>query len=156
MPQPAHDSAGVGFPPPVMFLLGIFVGVILQFIWSLPFIPWQIGMIAGLVAIVLGAILIASAAFMFRSAGTAMPPWETASAVVMRGPYRFTRNPMYLGMALIHAGVGLGLTSVWILLMLVPVLWWINTRVIAREERYMAEKFGQSYQDYCQTVRRWL
>lgn len=156
MPKPAQDSAGVSFPPPLMFLAAIFAGVILQFIWSLPFIPWELGMSSGLLAVLLGAALIASAAFVFTRAGTALPPWETATAVVIRGPYRFTRNPMYLGMALIHAGIGLCFTSLWILLALIPVLWWINTRVIAREEAYMAEKFGQPYRDYCAKVRRWL
>ena len=85
-----------------------------------------------------------------------MPPWQTATAVVSGGPYRLSRNPMYLGMALTHAGIGLWFNSIWILLMLAPVVWWLRTRVIPLEEAYMENKFGQPYRDYCTQVRRWF
>lgn len=156
MPKPAEDSAGVSFPPPLVFLGGLFIGVILQFIFSLPFLPWKLAMFTGLPVIALGIGLILWAGLLFIRAGTALPPWETATTVVIKGPYRFTRNPMYLGMALIHAGLGLCFSSLWILLMLIPVLWWIRTRVITSEEAYMEAKFGQPYRDYCARVRRWI
>ncbi len=156
MPKPATDSAGVSFPPPLMFFGGMVVGVILQFIFSLPFIPWQVGMYAGVPVLALGVLLLASSALFFTRAGTALPPWATATAVVVRGPYRFTRNPMYLGMALVQGGIGLCFSSLWILLMLLPELWWVRHKVIAREEAYMEEKFGQPYRDYCARVGRWL
>lgn len=156
MPQPLQDSAGVSLPPPLVFLGAMFIGLILQFIWSVSFLPWQLGMICGGIFLVAGLLFIGSAALLFMRAGTAMPPWQTATTVVTAGPYRFTRNPMYLGMALVHAGIGLWFASLWILLMLAPALWWIQTRVIAREEAYMAEKFGKPFRDYCSQVRRWL
>ncbi|MDX1497117.1 MAG: isoprenylcysteine carboxylmethyltransferase family protein [Salinisphaeraceae bacterium] len=156
MPKPAQDSAGVAFPPPLMFLLAVIGGVILQFMFPLPFLPWQWGMALGAISLLAGVGLILSAALLFVRAGTALPPWAAASAVVVQGPYRFTRNPMYLGMACIHASIGLAFTSWWILLSLIPTLWWVNKRVILKEEAYMAEKFGQPYKDYCASVRRWL
>lgn len=156
MPRPAEDSAGVSFPPPLIFLGGLVAGVILQFIFSLPFLPWKIGMVMGMPLIALGALLVGSAVWCFLRAGTALPPWETATAVVIKGPYRITRNPMYLGMALIQAGIGLCFSSLWILLMLIPELWWIQNRVILPEEAYMENKFNQPYRDYCARVRRWV
>lgn len=156
MPKSATDSAGVTFPPPLMFLGSMLVGVILQFIFSLPFLPWEVGMYSGIPLLGLGVLLISSAAILFLRAGTALPPWATATTVVIRGPYRFTRNPMYLGMALVQAGIGLCFSSLWILLLLIPALWWVRTQVIAKEEAYMEEKFGQPYRDYCGQVRRWI
>ncbi len=156
MPQPDADSAGVRFPPPLMFLGALIIGVLLQFIWSLPFLPWRIGMFSGTIVFGLGVLLVASAALLFTRAGTGLPPWTPTTQLVIRGPYRITRNPMYLGMAMIQAGLGLCLGSLWILFMLVPVLWWIRHKVIAAEEAYMEEKFGNAYRDYCGRVRRWL
>lgn len=156
MPKPDADSAGVRFPPPLMFLGALVIGVLMQFIWSLPFLPWRIGMFGGAIAFGLGVVLVASAALLFTRVGTGLPPWTPATQVVIRGPYRFTRNPMYVGMALIQAGIGLCLGSLWILLMLIPVLWWIRQHVITPEEAYMEAKFGQTYRDYCAQVRRWL
>lgn len=156
MPTPQTDSAGVGFPPPLAFLLALIAGVFLQFIWSVPFLPWRTGVMAGLPLMALGLLFILSAAWQFRRSDTPLPPWETATAVVVSGPYRFSRNPIYLGMALIHVGLGLFFASLWIVLSVIPVLWWVQQRVILAEEAYMQAKFGKVYGAYRDRVRRWL
>ena len=92
----------------------------------------------------------------FVRAGTAVQPWKPASRVVSGGPYRFTRNPMYIALALLQAGIALLADSAWMLLTLVPVLFIIRYMVIGREEGYMEAKFGEEYLSYKRSVRRWF
>ncbi len=85
-----------------------------------------------------------------------MDPWRASSALVTSGPYRFTRNPMYLGMASLYAGIALAFGLLWSLALLLAVLVVIDRGVIAREERYLERRFGDEYRIYKQQVRRWL
>ncbi|HUA77361.1 MAG TPA: isoprenylcysteine carboxylmethyltransferase family protein, partial [Acetobacteraceae bacterium] len=110
----------------------------------------------GLVPVLIGVLLAMSAFVRFRLAGTTVRPDRASSALVVRGPYRFTRNPMYLGMTLAYGGVALAAQSLWALLLLPAVLWLIRTRVIAREEAFLRERFGDAYVEYQSRVRRWL
>ena len=97
-----------------------------------------------------------SAVVLFRRIGTPPDPHEPSTRLALDGPYRFTRNPMYLGMAAVLAGLALIGNALWPLLALIPVIWWIRTQVIAREERYLEAKFGGEYRDFKARVRRWL
>jgi protein-S-isoprenylcysteine O-methyltransferase Ste14 len=83
-------------------------------------------------------------------------PWKPTTAIVTTGPYRFTRNPAYLGMALVYVGIALLAEALWVLVPLPFVLAIIDRAVIAREERYLQRKFGHEYLDYKATVRRWI
>jgi protein-S-isoprenylcysteine O-methyltransferase Ste14 len=74
----------------------------------------------------------------------------------MSGPYRFSRNPDYIGQAVIYTGIALLVNSVWVLLAQLPVLFLIHYAIIAREERYLEARFGAEYARYCQCVRRWF
>ena len=111
---------------------------------------------AGLVLMGLAIGLILWAALHFRRLRTAIIPFQPSTALVTSGPYRFTRNPMYLGMALIYVGAALLFDLRWALLLLPLVLLVIQTRVIALEERYLEAKFGDEYRAYRSRVRRWL
>jgi protein-S-isoprenylcysteine O-methyltransferase Ste14 len=82
--------------------------------------------------------------------------WPAASALVVSGPYRFTRNPMYVGLAVLTVAVALFLDTWWPVLLLVPVLFTIQRFVIAREEKYLQRRFGAEYTAYAQRVRRWV
>ncbi|MFL5562811.1 MAG: methyltransferase family protein, partial [Gemmatimonadaceae bacterium] len=75
---------------------------------------------------------------------------------VVGGPYRFTRNPMYVSMAALYLGLSLALNSWWPVVLLPFVLLIIQRAVIAREERYLRARFPVEYPEYCRTVRRWL
>ena len=92
----------------------------------------------------------------FRPRGQDEKPWTPTTAIVGAGPYRFTRNPMYLAMVLLCVGVGIFVASEWILA-LTPLcalaLWWFAIRP---EEAYLEEKFGEGYLAYKRRVRRWL
>jgi protein-S-isoprenylcysteine O-methyltransferase Ste14 len=156
---PETDSAGVRIFPPAVYLGGLVIGYALNWLWPVPILP---GDADPIVRIVGGALALAGIALMllavaaFRRAGTSPNPTVATSALTFDGPYRFTRNPMYLGMALLLAGLaGIG-NALWPLLAVVPVVAIIQTQVIAREERYLETKFGETYRAYRARVRRWL
>jgi protein-S-isoprenylcysteine O-methyltransferase Ste14 len=112
--------------------------------------------VAGGVLVVCGFVLIAWSAFTFRRFGTSLNPWRGVRALVVSGPYRVSRNPVYAGDVLIHAGIGLLLNNGWILVTLLPAILVMQYGVILREERYLKKRFGDRYLAYCKHVRRWL
>jgi protein-S-isoprenylcysteine O-methyltransferase Ste14 len=151
-----QPTAGVIAPPPLIYLAGLLVGLALDRLWPL-------GLIVGVGWLVVGAALAAAGigvmlagSTRFRAAGTPVQPWKPASALVVSGIFRHTRNPMYLGMTLLYLGLALLFGDVVTLALLLPVLGAIRWGVIAREERYLAARFGQPYFDYKARVRRWL
>ncbi|MCS4306295.1 protein-S-isoprenylcysteine O-methyltransferase Ste14 [Rheinheimera pacifica] len=97
-----------------------------------------------------------AAAGLFRRLGTKVPPSQPTTCIATTSPYRWTRNPMYLGMAFIYAGLAIGFDSPIALALLPLALIVIQTQVIAREERYLTSKFGDDYRSYKAGVRRWL
>lgn len=151
------DSAKVTFPPPFVYIGMVLLGLALDRV-----LPWsvdltKIGRYVGgglLIAAALAFLLAASGRF--RKAGTELKPWKTTSAIVGEGVYAFTRNPMYLGMALFMAGLGLLFSSLSVILLVPFAIAIIQTQVIAREERYLEAKFGDEYRVYKSRVRRWI
>ena len=155
--EPAEaDTAGVVAPPPLIFLAGLIVGFALEALLpgvDLPaVVEWGLGSL--LVVAGLGLLLIFNASFSRK--GTAVEPWKPTTAIVTTGPYRFTRNPAYLGMALTYVGIAVMSSALWVLLPLPFVIAVIDRGVIAREERYLERKFGDEYLGYKRTVRRWV
>lgn len=153
-----EDSPQVRFPPPLvyagMLLLGLGIGRLL----GDPPIGLEIraANIAGILLCLGGLAMIFAAIIRFRRAGTNPEPWRQTKAFVVSGVYRWTRNPMYLGMALIFAGLALIFDSLATLLLLPFTVILIDRQVIAREERYLEAKFGDDYRAYKEQVRRWL
>ena len=151
-----EDTAGVVAPPPLIFLAGLIAGFVLEALLpgvDLPaLVEWGIGslLVAG------GLVLLLWFNTSFSRKGTAVEPWKPTTAIVTSGPYRFTRNPAYLGMALTYVGIALLSSAVWVLVPLPFVLAVIDRGVIAREERYLERKFGEEYLGYKRTVRRWI
>ena len=153
------DNAGVRVIPPVVFLGGLAVGYLIQWMRPIPILPpWGslAVRIVGVVAIGLGFWVMLSAVALFRRLKTPPEPWEPTTNLALDGPYRFTRNPMYLGMALVLGGLALAGNALWPLVALVPVVIIIRTQVIAREERYLEAKFGDEYRAFKARVRRWF
>ena len=151
--NPDH-SAGVVAPPPLIHAVGLGLGFVLE--WLLgggTFGDWRW---AGIPLVLAGAALNASFIARFARAGTAVEPWKPTTAIVTEGPYRFTRNPAYLGMALLIAGIAFLADAPWALLAVPPVVAVIDRGVIAREERYLEREFGEEYLAYKRRVRRWL
>jgi protein-S-isoprenylcysteine O-methyltransferase Ste14 len=103
-----------------------------------------------------GLALSGAVMYHFGKAGTAVTPWKEARRLVVSGPYRFSRNPDYVGQALFVGGLALLLATPWVFLALLPALLIVRYGVIAREERYLERRFGEEYRQYCGRVRRWL
>ena len=91
-----------------------------------------------------------------RQAGTSVVPGEPSTILLESGPYRLTRNPIYIGFILVYFGLAIMATSVWMLLLLIPVLMVLQRGVVEREEAYLIEKFGEAYRKYQSRVPRWL
>ncbi len=150
------DTAGVIAPPPLIYLAWLVVGLALNVLW-----PAGLGVDGGRYAV--GAVLFALggavAAFsirQLRNAGTNFETHKPTTAVVTGGPYRFSRNPIYVALTLAYAGIAVAVDSLWVLALLVPAVVVMRYGVIAREERYLERRFGAEYRRYRATVRRWL
>lgn len=154
--SPAVDHAGVPVPPPLLYAAGFAVGLALERRWPLPHPPVRPARRLGAALLAAGAVLPASGATLFRRRHTSVLPVRPTTALVTSGPYRLTRNPMYVGFALGHAGLALLRRSTWALVMLGPVLAAVDRIVIEREERYLERAFGDEYRRYAGQVRRWV
>lgn len=153
------SGPGVHFPPPLLFVAGIALGVALQRFWSLTYdmmFSEDVRIGSGYLFGTVGAGILAWGLVTFRRSRTAIYPNQPALQIVQHGPYRFSRNPMYVGLGILTAGLSLIFDNVWILLTLPPTLLVLTAFVVRREEAYLTASFGETYQRYCQQVRRWL
>ena len=150
------DIAGVIAPPPLIFLACTLLGVALHFLAPIAVMPAPLNGWLGPTFIGLGVILVALCFRSFRKAKTEPRPDRPTTAIVCAGPYRFSRNPMYVAASLVQIGIGIWVNSIWIIAMLIPALIVVSYGVISREERYLERKFGEGYLGYKTSVRRWL
>ena len=153
------DNAGVRIFPPAVFIGALLIGYAIQWLWPLPILPTDMAFairVLGVLAFIVGVGFIALAMSAFRRAGTSVVPIEPTTALTFEGPYTFTRNPMYLGMALILAGLAFVGNALWPLIVLVPAVFIVHTQVIAKEEAYLERKFGAEYLAFKSRVRRWI
>lgn len=156
MSAPARDHAGVRVPPPVLYALPLVAAALLHAGWPLPLLPESVARALGAIVVAAGLLLGASALGLFRRARTSPLPIRPTTALVASGPYRFTRNPMYVGMAAVYLGVTLWMNSAWPLLFFPLVIVFVQRMAILPEERYLEAKFGDEYRRYRAQVRRWL
>jgi protein-S-isoprenylcysteine O-methyltransferase Ste14 len=150
------DRPKVVARPPLLFLAALVLAVALDAAWPAPLGLGAAAMAGGIALGMAGAALVAWAAVNFRRAGTNLPTWKPTTAIVATGPYRFTRNPIYVGLGLILAGIGLAADNGWVLASLLPVFAVLHVGVVKREEAYLSAKFGEVYRSYQERVRRWL
>lgn len=152
-----NDTSGPIIRPPIAWALAVAAGLVLQWAYPLPFLSaaMQVGWIGALVFLA-GLALLFWAVSTFRRAGTAVQTSVPTSSIVAEGPYRYSRNPIYVAMFIGLVGVSIGFDSLWHLILLVPFYLVIRYGVVAREEIYLARKFGESYLGYKRRVRRWL
>jgi protein-S-isoprenylcysteine O-methyltransferase Ste14 len=150
------DSPGVIALPPVLYLGTLLLGFVIHFFKPvlLSTAPW---------IRLAGAIILASGIFLARwgrrtmvKAGTNVIPNKPTLAIVTQGPFRYTRNPLYIGATLVYTGLALIFNSFWPLVLLPPLLVVMHLGVVRREERYLEAKFGTQYLDYKESVRRWI
>lgn len=156
--ESGKETAGVIAPPPLIFVSILAVGLAIDFlVYRMPtgllLLPRGL---AGAVLAGLSILIVLAAWLRFRRAGTPVEPWRTSTALVTDGIYGWTRNPMYLAMALLYIAIALAVDSLVTMLLLIPLLVLLHYGVIRREERYLERKFGESYRIYRQRVRRWI
>lgn len=153
-PAPAADSARIRFPPPLIFLGFVLLGLLVDRLLALPPLtaPWWIGAIVALP----GLALVAAGAAAFRGHGEDPRPWTATGRVIATGLYARSRNPMYLGMAVTGLGLAIALHSMTAAVFTLVAMTVVSGAVIRREEAYLEAKFGDGYRAYAARVRRWL
>lgn len=151
------DTARVVVRPPLAWGLAVVAGFAINWLWPLPFPPSVLpaGWL-GAVVFVVALGLVAWAIVTISRAGSNVPTNMPTTTIVESGPYRLTRNPIYLGMFLGLIALTIAFDNVWLAVMLVPFALVIRYGVVAREEAYLARKFGDAYRGYRLRVRRWL
>jgi protein-S-isoprenylcysteine O-methyltransferase Ste14 len=164
-PCPASDIASgpvspdhpvVVARPPLVYLCSILIGSTLELAWPLEVFPRALEAPLGVPLILIALVLFALSVRELRAAGTAIRTHRAVTSIVRSGPYRLSRNPIYLSFTLLHLGIGIWVNGAWLLGSLALTLTLMSYGVIAREERYLARKFGAEYLNYRASVRRWL
>ncbi len=143
-------------PPPTIFGVAFLAGLGIDFIYPSPSMPLWLQLGSGIAFIVGGVLLIRSSMQSIDQAGTTYDPYAGSTALVTSGIYRHTRNPGYLGLAIIQIGLALMIDSPWIALSVVVAIIVTSQFVIKLEEEKLTRTFGQEYQDYLSNVRRWI
>jgi protein-S-isoprenylcysteine O-methyltransferase Ste14 len=154
-PGAAGDTANRGvLRPPLIYGVAIALGLLLQAAWPLELV--SDARLPGAAAMLIAVALFLAAVRAMRRAGTPVPGDRPTTAIVCSGPYRFSRNPIYLAFSLLHLGIAGWVNSLWLLLTLVPAAALMSFVVIPREERYLQSRFPSEYSTYRAAVRRWL
>jgi len=150
------DRPGVIAPPPVIYAVVFGLGALLQRLAPLGLpdaLPWNI---IGAVLVALAILIATSGIITMKRAKTHIDVYKPATAIVSSGPFRFSRNPLYLSLTMLYLGIALAKLMLWPALVLPIALIIMHTGVVSREERYLTEKFGDEYLQYKAKVRRWL
>ncbi len=150
------DHAGVAFHPPLLLAAALSAGVGARWVAPLRFLPDDLTVLAGPAVVVTSFAWFIWAVVTMRRGGASIPTSKPTEAIIRRGPYAWSRNPIYLSMVVFQVGIGLWANSGWFLGLAglsAGLLWW---GVISREERYLEAKFGNAYLEYKGQVRRWI
>jgi protein-S-isoprenylcysteine O-methyltransferase Ste14 len=147
----------VAVRPPIAWALTVVTALLLHWLYPLSFLPANLpAAAAGGFVFLAGLALLIWAAATFRRAGTNVQTSKPTTMIVAMGPYRYSRNPIYVGMFLGLVGIAVGFGSLWPLVLLIAFFLVIRYGVVAREEAYLERKFGDAYSTYKIRVRRWL
>ena len=149
------DNPGVVALPPVLYGVAFLVVLVVRSLWPMPIFPaayfWP-----GLTVAVIGIGIAIWGRRTMRAAGTNINPSLPALAIVQSGPFRYSRNPLYLALTLLFLGLTVAVNTWWGIVVLVPLASVMHVGVVLREERYLDQKFGESYRQYRSRVRRYL
>jgi protein-S-isoprenylcysteine O-methyltransferase Ste14 len=155
-PNSETDHPGVIALPPLLFLGFLVGGVVLNLLRPLPLSSSLTPRMVGIVIFFVGLMLGIWGRKMMTRAGTNVNPREPTTALVVTGPFRYSRNPLYVALFLMYIGLALALNTLWpivLIAVLFPLMHW---GVVLREERYLEQKFGEVYSRYCGVTRRWI
>jgi protein-S-isoprenylcysteine O-methyltransferase Ste14 len=151
-----QDNPGVIAFPPLIWLVNAVISVLVHLLIRVPITSYRICLVCGIVLIILAPTLALSALRTMKAAGTNVHPSEPALTIVRDGPFRFTRNPMYLALCLLQIALGFFLNDWITLLFVIPLALIFHYGIVLRDERYLATKFGEPYLQYKRQVRRWI
>jgi protein-S-isoprenylcysteine O-methyltransferase Ste14 len=155
MAEPA-DNPGVVARPPLLYGGALVVALALHWLRPLPILDPAIALGAGLALIALGVGIAIPGWRALRAAATNVDPMRPTTAIVTSGPYRFSRNPLYVAVTLLFIGITLAVNTWWGIVVLAPLIIVMHCGVVRREERYLEQKFGEPYRHYRSRVRRYL
>ena len=142
--------------PPLAYLVAIALGLLLHVAWPVRLVPGAVSVPLGATVVLVALALFLSAVRTFRTAGTPVPGNRPTTSIVRRGPYRYSRNPIYLSFSLLQLGIAFWVNSLWLLVTLIPAVALMSLVVIPREEQYLETRFPADYLPYKASVRRWL
>jgi protein-S-isoprenylcysteine O-methyltransferase Ste14 len=151
-----QDNPGIRLPPPLIYLLALLLGLLLNRRLHVPFLPSGMARVLGWPLVGGGMVLAAWFARTMNAADTTLRTDKPVSNLVQDGPFRYSRNPGYLSLAMLYAGIAILRNALWAVLLLPLVLYVIQREVIEREERYLERTFGEEYLAYKRRVRRWV
>ena len=155
--RPVPVAANLGAArPPIVYLGSIALGVLLHLVRPVPVLSRGRSPLVGAAVVLLAIGLFLFAVRTFRAAGTPVPGNQPTTTIVRAGPYRFSRNPIYLAFSLFQLGLALWVNSLWVVLTLLAAMAVMAVVVIPREERYLEARFPAEYSAYKASVRRWL
>jgi protein-S-isoprenylcysteine O-methyltransferase Ste14 len=151
------EAANLGLVrPPLVYLGSIALGLVLHFVWPMPLLPRDVSPLFGGLVILLAIGLFVSAVRTFRVAGTPVPGNQPTTTIVRTGPYRFSRNPIYLAFSLLQLGIAFSVNSLWLVITLLAAVALMSLVVIPKEEWYLERRFPSEYPPYKASVRRWI
>jgi len=156
MPGDEQDKAGVLAPPPLIYLAALVFGLLLNRRSPTTFLPRTIARLLGWPLLGGGVLLAGWFEWAMRSADTPTSPYKPVNHIATEGPFRYSRNPAYLSMTMMYAGIAALRNALWAIVLLPVALLVIQRGVIEREERYLERKFGEEYLSYKARVRRWI
>jgi len=142
--------------PPFVYLASIAAGLAVHLAWPLRLVPLGLGAPLGAAATSVAIVLFLVSVRSFRVAGTPVPGNRPTTTVVRTGPYRYSRNPIYLSFSLLQLGIAFWVNSIWLLVTLIPAVLLMSLVVIPREEAFLEARFPSEYLPYKASVRRWL
>ena len=150
------DVANLGWVrPPLVYSSSILAGALLTWLWP-PTFALPAAVPIGSTMVLASILLFLFSVRTLRAAGTPVPGNQPTTNIVRTGPYRFSRNPIYLSFFVMQLGIALWISSIWMVATLIPAAALVSRVVVPREERYLESRFGQQYSSYRDSVRRWL
>ncbi len=156
MNDSTSDNAGVITIPPIIYLAGLSLALLIHYFYPIGFLSESVSVWFGLLFFLMAIPIVLFAMLALKRAETSPDVRKPTSAIVTDGIYRLSRNPMYVSLAFVYLGIAFWVNSLWILLLIVPVLIVVDQGIINREEQYLEQKFGDEYLRYKSEVRRWF
>lgn len=150
------DTAHVLILPPLLYGTAFVIGWLLHRTFPLQILPPILARGIGVMCVLVSFPLVLMTLRVLWRAHTPVDPMKPTTALVTEGPFRYSRNPIYVALTLLYLGVAFFMNTLWVLLLVIPALVVLHYGVIAREEAYLARKFGEAYRQYTTQVRRWL